>query len=51
LTIAYIRVAGLAQKPHLAHQIKALETYCQQQDIRVDEWMSDIASGLNYKRK
>ena len=51
LTIAYTRVAGLAQKPDLANQIKALETYCQQQGIRVDEWMSDIASGLNYKRK
>src|SRR2546423_10671030 len=39
LTIAYTRVAGLAQKPDLAHQIKALETYSQQQDIRVNEWM------------
>src|SRR6266849_2609448 len=51
LTIAYPRVSGVAQKPDLANQIKALETYCQQQDIRVDEWLSDIGSGLNYKRK
>ena len=51
LTIAYTRVSGVAQKPDLANQIKALETYCQQQDIRVDEWLSDIGSGLNYKRK
>ncbi len=51
MTIASTRVAGQAQKPDLAHQIKALETYCQQQGTRVDEWMSDIASGLNYKRK
>src|SRR5713226_794537 len=51
LTIAYTRVSGVAQKPDLANQIKALETYCQQQAITVDEWMSDIGSGLNYKRK
>jgi predicted site-specific integrase-resolvase len=36
LTIAYTWVAGLAQKPDLAHQIKALEIYCQQQGIRTE---------------
>jgi putative resolvase len=51
LTIVYARVSGVAQKPDLAHQIKALEAYCQQHSIKVDEWMSDIGSGLNYKRK
>src|SRR6266480_409604 len=51
LTIVYTRVSGIAQKPDLANQIKALETYCHQQAITVDEWMSDIGSGLNYKRK
>src|SRR5437868_14265575 len=51
LTIVYTRVSGVAQKPDLAHQIKALEAYCQQQAITVDEWLSDIGSGLNYKRK
>src|SRR2546425_3753301 len=51
LTIAYTRVSGVAQKPDLANQIKALETHCQQQAITVDEWLSDIGSGLNYKRK
>ena len=51
LTIAYTRVSGVAHKPDLANQIKALETHCQQQAITVDEWMSDIGSGLNYKRK
>lgn len=51
LTIAYTRVSGIAQKPDLANQIKALEAYCQQHSLRVDEWMSDIGSGLNYKRK
>ncbi len=51
LTIVYSRVSGVAQKPDLVKQINALETYCKQQSITVDEWMSDIGSGLNYKRK
>ena len=51
LSIAYSRVSGVAHKPDLANQIKALATHCQQQAITVDEWMSDLGSGLNYKRK
>jgi len=51
LTIVYARVSGVAQKPDLANQINALEVYCKQNSIKVDEWMSDIGSGLNYKRK
>ncbi len=51
LTIVYARVSGRAQKPDLAQQIDALDAYCKQQAIKVDEWMSDIGSGLNYKRK
>jgi putative resolvase len=51
LTIAYARVSGVAQKPDLTNQIKALEVYCDQHAFKVDEWMQDIGSGLNYKRK
>src|SRR6266567_3519602 len=51
LTIVYARVSGVAQKPELANQVNALEVYCQQQALKVDEWMQDIGSGLNYKRK
>jgi len=51
LTIVYTRVSGVAQKPDLANQVNALETYCKQHSITVDEWMSDIGSGLNYKRR
>ena len=50
-TIVYSRVSGIAQKPDLANQINALEVYCTQQSIKVDEWLSDIGSGLNYTRK
>lgn len=51
LTIVYARVSSVAQKPDLANQINALEAYCKQQSIEVDEWLSEIGSGLNYKRK
>jgi putative resolvase len=51
LTIVYTRVSGMAQKPDLANQIRALEVYCHQHAFAVDEWLSDIGSGLNYKRK
>ncbi len=51
LTIVYSRVSGVTQKPDLVNQITALEVYCKQQSIKVDEWISDIGIGLNYKRK
>ena len=51
LTVAYARVSGVAQKPDLANQLRALEVYCNQHTIKVDEWMQDSGSGLNYKRK
>lgn len=50
-TIVYARVSGVTQKPDLANQLKALERYCQDNQIAVDEWLQDIGSGLNYKRK
>lgn len=50
-TIAYARVSTVAQKPDLANQMNALKAYCQGQHMTVDEWLSDIGSGLNYKRK
>jgi putative resolvase len=51
LVIAYTRVSGVAQKPDLVNQVNALERYCTEQALVVDEWMQDIGSGLNYKRK
>lgn len=49
--IGYARVSSRAQKQDLLTQKNALRAYCQQQDIRVDEWIEDIGSALNYKRK
>jgi predicted site-specific integrase-resolvase len=51
LTIAYVRVSGAPQKPDLVNQRRALEVYCDQHALKVDEWMQDIGSGLSYKRK
>jgi putative resolvase len=50
-TVVYARVSSPSQKPDLVNQVKALEVYCRDHQIKVDEWMQDIGSGLNYKRK
>jgi predicted site-specific integrase-resolvase len=50
-TLVYTRVSTAAQKPDLAKQMAALCAYCESRQIKVDEWMQDIGSGLNYKRK
>jgi predicted site-specific integrase-resolvase len=51
LTIAYARVSDAAQRTDLVNQMKALEVHCDQHALKVDEWMQDIGSGLNYKRQ
>jgi putative resolvase len=49
--MAYARVSTTAQKPDLANQVAALEAYCNEHEIKVHEWMQDVGSGLNSKRK
>src|SRR6266849_6744028 len=49
--IAYARVSSPSQKKDLATQKEALRAYCQDHHIRVDQWVEDIGSALNYKRK
>jgi putative resolvase len=50
-TIAYCRVSSQAQKPDLANQKRLLEQYCREMGIRVDEWITEIGGGMNFKRK
>ena len=50
-TIVYARVSTATQKRDLANQLAALTAYCESRQIKVDEWMQEIGSGLNYKRK
>ena len=49
--IAYARVSSPSQKKDLATQKEALRAYCQEHGIKVDQWVEDIGSALNYKRK
>lgn len=49
--VCYTRVSGGNQKKDLTNQKYALETFVVAQGKAVDEWLSDIGSGLNYKRK
>ena len=47
----YVRVSSPSQKKGLALQKEALREYCQTRGIMVDQWVEDIGSALNYKRK
>lgn len=49
--IVYCRVSSAAQKEDLHNQEKALEEYCTTKGYSIDDWISEIGSGLNYKRK
>ena len=50
VTIAYLRVSSQAQKPDLSNQRAALEQFCIVRGIAVNEWISEIGGGLNFKR-
>ena len=50
-TIAYARVSSPSQKKDLLMQKDALRAYCLEHQIKVDQWIEDIGSALNYKRK
>jgi putative resolvase len=50
-TIAYARVSSPSQKKDLATQKEALRAYCLEQGVKVDQWVEDVGSALNYKRK
>ena len=49
--VVYCRVSSAGQKDDLASQVSAMETYCLNAGIAVDEWISEIGSGMNFKRK
>lgn len=50
-TVVYMRVSSQAQKPDLKNQRGALEEFCIARGYSVDEWVEEIGSGLNFKRK
>ena len=49
--IAYARVSSVRQKDDLQNQIDFLRTYANANGIILDDVVTDIGSGLNYKRK
>ena len=49
--IAYCRVSSVAQKPDLENQRRILAEFCEANSYLVDEWISEIGGGLNFKRK
>ncbi|GCE22154.1 IS607 family transposase [Dictyobacter kobayashii] len=49
--IAYCRVSSVAQKPELENQRRILAECCEANSYGVDEWISEIGGGLNFKRK
>ncbi|MHB1762650.1 MAG: IS607 family transposase [Acidimicrobiales bacterium] len=49
--VAYVRVSSAAQKPDLANQRAAVEQFCIAAGKAVAEYLEDVESGLNYKRK
>ncbi|HOZ02856.1 MAG TPA: IS607 family transposase [Bacilli bacterium] len=50
-TVVYARVSTKAQKADLKNQIDAIKVFCDKRLWKVDEWIEEIASGLNYRRK
>jgi putative resolvase len=50
-TVVYARVSSASQKPDLAKQAAALREYCERHDYKPDEWIEEVGSGLNYRRK
>lgn len=48
--VAYARVSSNCQKDNLKNQMNYLRQYINAEGIIADEYISDIGSGLNYKR-
>lgn len=49
--IVYCRVSSAGQKDDLASQVSAMETFCLGSGVVVDEWVTEIGGGMNFKRK
>jgi putative resolvase len=48
--VVYLRVSSQVQKRDLDNQRKAIEQFCAARGLIVDEWITEIGSGLNFKR-
>lgn len=50
-TVAYCRVSSAGQKDDLESQYAAMQTFCLNSGIAVDEWVLEVGGGMNFKRK
>jgi putative resolvase len=46
--VVYCRVSSAKQKDDLESQVKAMEQFCLQTGTAVDEWIKEIAGGMNF---
>lgn len=51
VTVVYCRVSSASQKDDLESQRRAMETFCLGAGVPVDEWVTEIGGGMNFKRK
>lgn len=51
LTIVYCRVSSAQQKEDLASQVLAMQSFCLASGVAVDEWVKEVGSGMNFRRK
>ena len=51
INVIYCRVSNRSQKDDLVNQIEYLLSYSEKNNIKIDKIITDIGSGLNYKRK
>ena len=49
--IVYCRVSSAGQKDDLRSRIAVMEQFCLARETPVDEWVEEIRSGMNFKRK
>jgi putative resolvase len=50
-TVVYCRVSSRSQLPDLKSQVESMRTFCLGAGIAVDQWLEEIGSGMNFKRK
>lgn len=50
-TVVYCRVSSASQKDDLNSQLEAMQTFCLSSGVAVDDWITEVGSGMNFKRK
>ena len=51
LTMVCCRMSGRGQQDDLKRPVSAMEAYGPGADVAVDEWLSEVGGGLDFKRK